>query len=405
MTSRLKDSTVALLVNMIPPYRVQVLKELADRVQRLVVLTSVERERNRDWIVQHDGLEVLEQRTWTFLARRKNRAGFRSVDELHIPWNTQRQLASIRPDLVISGELGARTALAARYCIRSRTPLIIWGTLSQETELGRGITRALLRRQLVRAATGFAVNGRSGATYLETLGVRPQHVTAIGQAETPEVVGLDPADLESSRRRSNAATDGLIRMLFVGRMTGRKGLRQLGCAFAGLHQSKKLISRYSITFIGPKAPEDDASSVVGELDALEGVSARWLGSLPPSGLAEHYRAADVLVLPTLADEWGLVVNEALAAGLAILGSTRSQAVAELVTPLVGWVYDPTNPTDFSRALLEMDRASPSMISSMQQNSIELSRYLTTSRMVDRLTGALQAALDRHGERHAQTEGY
>ena len=43
------------------------------------------------------------------------------------------------------------------------------------------------------------------------------------------------------------------------------------------------------------------------------------GELDPLALAAHFACADALVYPTLADEWGLVVNEALVAGVPVLG--------------------------------------------------------------------------------------
>ena len=53
------------------------------------------------------------------------------------------------------------------------------------------------------------------------------------------------------------------------------------------------------------------------------------------------RKVGVLVFPTLADEWGLVVNEALAAGVPVLGSLYSQAVEELVRDGEnGWTFRP-----------------------------------------------------------------
>jgi glycosyltransferase involved in cell wall biosynthesis len=46
-------------------------------------------------------------------------------------------------------------------------------------------------------------------------------------------------------------------------------------------------------------------------------------------------------LPTLDDEWGLVVNEAFASGLPVLGTIYSQAITELVEDgETGWIYDP-----------------------------------------------------------------
>ncbi|MGH7192506.1 MAG: glycosyltransferase, partial [Candidatus Saccharimonadales bacterium] len=55
----------------------------------------------------------------------------------------------------------------------------------------------------------------------------------------------------------------------------------------------------------------------------------FLGERSYAQLADAYSAAGIFAFPTLADEWGLVVNEAMAAGLPVLGSRYSQAVEEL----------------------------------------------------------------------------
>ena len=62
----------------------------------------------------------------------------------------------------------------------------------------------------------------------------------------------------------------------------------------------------------------------------------------------------MLVFPTLADEWGLVVNEAMAAGVPVLGSRNSQAVEEMVEDgETGWVFSPERREEIPSAL---DRA-------------------------------------------------
>lgn len=54
---------------------------------------------------------------------------------------------------------------------------------------------------------------------------------------------------------------------------------------------------------------------------------------------------------TLADSWGLVVNEAMAAGLPILGSIRSQAVEDLVLDgTSGWIFNPDDHNQVFAAL-------------------------------------------------------
>ena len=66
-----------------------------------------------------------------------------------------------------------------------------------------------------------------------------------------------------------------------------------------------------------------------------------LPAVQPEELVELYAAADLLVLPSLGDVWGLVVNEAMACGLPVLCSPLAGAAADLVTPgETGWIADP-----------------------------------------------------------------
>ena len=58
-------------------------------------------------------------------------------------------------------------------------------------------------------------------------------------------------------------------------------------------------------------------------------------------LAAFYHQADIFAFPSMLDEWGVVVNEALIAGLPVLGSIYSQASLELVSEGAnGWLFDP-----------------------------------------------------------------
>jgi glycosyltransferase involved in cell wall biosynthesis len=64
-----------------------------------------------------------------------------------------------------------------------------------------------------------------------------------------------------------------------------------------------------------------------------------------------YAQAGIFVFPTMADEWGVVVNEALASGLPVLGSVYSQAVEEMIHDGVnGWKFRPDDEADILRAL-------------------------------------------------------
>lgn len=74
------------------------------------------------------------------------------------------------------------------------------------------------------------------------------------------------------------------------------------------------------------------------------------GSVDYDHMAGYYAASDAFVMPTLEDNWSLVVPEAMACGLPILCSKYNGCWPELVQERNGWVFDPLDPQDTLRGL-------------------------------------------------------
>jgi glycosyltransferase involved in cell wall biosynthesis len=107
---------------------------------------------------------------------------------------------------------------------------------------------------------------------------------------------------------------------------------------------------WTLLFVGdgPLRGEVEAAAA----SAAPGEIAR-IAALPAADLAPVYAAADLLVFPSLGDPWGLVVNEALAAGLPVLCSALAGCADDLIRDDEnGWCCDPTDPAAFSRALAQ-----------------------------------------------------
>ena len=97
---------------------------------------------------------------------------------------------------------------------------------------------------------------------------------------------------------------------------------------------------------------------------------RLLGHVQPEALAAEYEEADALVLPSIHDPWGLVVNEAMAAGLPVVVSSAAGAADDLVTD--GWngfVVPPFDAAALTRAL-ETLAADPGLRLEMGRHSAE-----------------------------------
>jgi glycosyltransferase involved in cell wall biosynthesis len=108
-----------------------------------------------------------------------------------------------------------------------------------------------------------------------------------------------------------------------------------------------------------------------------------------------YRTADVFALPTLADEWGMVVNEAMSIGLPVLGSRHSQAVEELVEEGVnGWTFVPDRPEAVDEALERALGTPPEQLARMGVAARDTVRPLTPEYVADGFVDGLRMALER-----------
>ena len=82
-------------------------------------------------------------------------------------------------------------------------------------------------------------------------------------------------------------------------------------------------------------------------------SVRFAGFVDYDSLAPYYKATDAFIIPTLEDNWSLVVPEAMACGLPILCSKYNGCWPELVHPCEnGWVFDPLDSDDTVDCLKE-----------------------------------------------------
>lgn len=128
--------------------------------------------------------------------------------------------------------------------------------------------------------------------------------------------------------------------------------------------------------------------------AHAGAQVRFHGSVPQVALFEAYERADVLVLPTLSDGFGLVVAEAMAHGLPVIATDQAGA-ADLVTADNGIIV----PAGDARALAEALRwclDNRTRLAEMRHHALSTARGRQWSDYRRELIGALDGALSRAG---------
>jgi len=367
---------VVLLTNFIPPYRLPLYKAVAARVPELQVLISTPMEANRNWQPNWEGLNVTVQRNLTLNRTWRHPHGFSEPIYIHIPYDTIGLLYRHRPDVIISGEMGLRTIQSLIYRkLNPKSRLIMWATVSEYSEQGRGKLREILRRWLLPQVDAMLVNGKSGSRYVRKFGVPEEKIFL-----APYTTEISPfLEVPLAREEKQA-----YRLLYVGQLVERKGVEPFLATLRewGSHHPDR---RLEFWLLG----DGPMRKTIEEFSLPSNVSLRLLGSVPYTELPQFYRQAGIFVFPTLADEWGLVVNEAMAAGLPVLGSLYSQSVEELVREGdTGWTFRPDRLDEMLAALERAVDTPIEVLNQMRENARKGSRDITPELVADRFLDAI-----------------
>ncbi|MGI8803162.1 MAG: glycosyltransferase family 4 protein, partial [Solirubrobacteraceae bacterium] len=205
---------------------------------------------------------------------------------------------------------GGRIALPAAWAAARRAglPFVFWAALWRTPVTPAHIAAYPLMLEIYRRAAAVVTYGEHVSGYVAARGARNIFVA--------------PQSVENefwSAGRAEERRPGPLRALFVGRATPAKGLDVLlaGWRAGGLGDRGATLS-----VVGGDA------AAVGPLPA--GASA--VGRVDRAGLRNFYRAADVLVVPSIptrgfVEPWGLVANEAMNQGTAIISTDAVGAAA------------------------------------------------------------------------------
>ncbi len=245
---------------------------------------------------------------------------------------------------------GGRIALPATWAgaRRGGVPLILWSSLwAHPRSPAHAASYLALRLGLYRSAEAIVTYGPHVSAYVRARGARNVH-------EAPQAVDNDfwSAPATAPARVAGWPADARAKFLFVGRPAREKGLRTLIEAWraSGLQAPSAALVLAGVGSLPhwipaggaagsarePAPPGKDTHEPAGNdthepagKDAHEPIC---LGPLAREELRDLYAEGDVLVLPSIAtrtfrEPWGLVANEAMNQGLAVIASDAVGAAA------------------------------------------------------------------------------
>ena len=224
------------------------------------------------------------------------------------------EIKNCNADLVIISDYSFCSAQLAMWYLTFRgRKWIYWG---EKPGIRKGMVRNWLRSLLMLPI-------KYGATAVCAIGARAENVYKIWLKSKKPVFNIPYfCDLQPYLV-INRERHGRINVLFTGQFIARKGIDNLLHAFA---------------VIADECPDVDLILAGGVRENINPEQLpekykdriKFAGFVQPADLPELYSRADIFVLPSRYDGWGVVINEALGAGLPIIASDQVGAAHDLV---------------------------------------------------------------------------
>ena len=251
------------------------------------------------------------------------REGDKSVS---LPLSLWGMISKIKPDVLITEGFFQWTPLIQLYGFIHHIPVLMGYERTLYTERNNSRLKTCIRKMQDKLFKGYLVNGSETQKYLESIGVSSDKIFIGGM--NADSKGLRDAiasysDIEKQNFKSRFVRNeqGLI-YLFTGQLITRKGIMPF------LNAWKKHIQVYpndSLIVVGDGVLYDECNQLCQTMPSvfLE-------GRVEYYKIYRYYAIADVYVLPTIEDNWSLVIPEAMACGLPVATSIYNGCHPELV---------------------------------------------------------------------------
>ena len=225
------------------------------------------------------------------------------------PRGLERALRAFRPTVVVAWEYGPTALRAWAWCARRRVPLVIFSENTPHIVERLPAAQLRLHRWLAGRAKGFIAASSAARERFLALGADPDAVEVSLQS-------FDPGPIRKAAPRH----DGPVRLLTVARLVPDKNVGGLieALAKSGLTAAE---AELHVVGSGPLEAELRAQAA--------GLNVHFAGYTAPGDLPAAYAAADVFVLPSRFEPFGVVVREAVAAGLPVVCSPTVGAAGDV----------------------------------------------------------------------------
>lgn len=348
---------IAIITNSMTPYRLHLHQRIVREVPEIQLYSVFTHDvSNSPWLAQPDA----EISPVSFGAGESSEHQTDASRALH-EWKKAGRIIQFLQErrirlVLIGGYNDAGRLRIIRWCHKNNLPLMIVADSNIRSDHATGV-RAIVKRayiqKLVGWVDGFLPCGSLGAQFFEKYGASPDQIIYMPYEPDYLMIRSLPVERIEQARQRFGLDPNRRRIVYSGRLIGIKRVDLLIDAFASLADQRP---EWDLLIVGDGPLRQSLESrVPSNLKPR----VQWTGFLDDQPtVSALYRLCDVLVLPSDNEPWAVVINEAAAAGLAIVASDVVGAAAELVRDGVnGRIFPRGDAEKLKQSLLEVTDSS------------------------------------------------
>ena len=303
-------------------------------------------------------------------------------------------LEQANPEVVaVNGWNNFGSLAAAKCCVERGVSMVVMSESARDDE-PRTWWKETIKRQIVGLYSAALIGGQRHVEYLVELGMPRQRI----------FTGYDVVDNAYFRRRAEEVRSqksdvrkqyGLSENYFLAsaRFIEKKNLPTLIRAYVAYRQKSEASGNppWDVVLLGDGPLREALKSQLSTLNLHRHV--RLPGFKQYDELPVYYALAKAFVHASTTEQWGLVVNEAIASGLPVIVSNRCGCVPELVQGN-GFIFESTDEHELGSRLLEMASLSDEERRRLGDVSYTIGANFAPERFGEGMEQAAQLALNQ-----------
>lgn len=373
-----------LIQNILTPYSIPVFNYLGrteDLDFKVIFLAGTES--NRRWKIYRDEIEFGYKILKSFCLFIQSKEM-----PIYFNWGLRKEFEKFRPDAIcICGYHYLATIQALFYAKLKSIPITLWAGSHLLSGFVKNLLTDFYKRTIIPKFDSYVTYGTGAEEQIIYYGANPEKI----------VIGCNTVDVEWFMNESKKIGENEIRemkkkypaknILYVGEFIERKGAFNLIKAFEKLGRND-----VGLILVG----EGREGKKYLEYIKQHGIKNVFFeGFIQKEDIVKYYKSADVFVLPSLNEVWGLVVNEAMACGLPILSSTYAGVTRDLVKDGInGYSFDPNNVSGLVEKI-KFILSNDALRRKMEVRSIEIIKDKTPENYAQKILAAVKYGLQKY----------